>query len=209
MHGSSLWAASGSRFHKIVALKGGVLETESLVPRIGPDEIAEPDLSFRFLTGLSELAEALAHAGQITQGLALLDAEIERAEASWLTPELRRLKGALFLMRGAPAAAEASEALFRQALDEARRQGALAWKLRASTSLSRMLRDQGRFAEALTNLQPVYDRFTEGFDTADLRSARALLGALGQTSSLATQDVIADRSPRRRRKRASPATDTR
>ena len=184
-HGSSLWAASVSRFCKIVALKGGVLEPGSRLPHSDFEEIAEPNVSVRFLTGLSELADALANAGQITHGLALLDAEIERAEASWLTPELLRLKGELFLMQDAPAAAEASEALFRQALDEARRQGALAWELRAGTSLARLLRDRGRSAEGLAILQPVYERFTEGFDTADLRSARALLGALGQTSSLA------------------------
>ena len=184
-HGSSLWAASVSRFCKIVALKGGVLEPGSRLPHSDFEEIAEPNVRVRFLTGLSELADALANAGQITHGLALLDAEIERAEASWLTPELLRLKGELFLMQDAPAAAEASEALFRQALDEARRQGALAWELRAGTSLARLLRDRGRSAEGLAILQPVYERFTEGFDTADLRSARALLGALGQTSSLA------------------------
>jgi predicted ATPase len=54
----------------------------------------------------------------------------------------------------------------------------LSWELRAATSLARLLRDQGRFADAMALLQPVYDRFTEGFDTADLMTAKALLDAL-------------------------------
>ena len=115
-HGSPLWAASGSRFHKIVALKCGVLETKSRLPLSGPNEVAKPSSSFQFLTGLSELAEALAHTGRIAEGLVLLEAEIESSETSWLTPELLRLKGELLLLQGTPSAAETPEALFRQAL---------------------------------------------------------------------------------------------
>ena len=74
--------------------------------------------------------------------------------------------------------AETPEALFRQALDEARRQEALSWELRAATSLARLLRDQGRRAEAIVCLQSVYDRFTEGFATADLIAAKQLLDDL-------------------------------
>jgi predicted ATPase len=73
---------------------------------------------------------------------------------------------------------ETSEALFRQALDEARRQGALFWELRAATSLARLLRYQGRIADAIACLQPTYGRFTEGFGTADLIAARQLLDEL-------------------------------
>jgi predicted ATPase len=60
----------------------------------------------------------------------------------------------------------------------ASRQGALSWELRAATNLARLLRDQGHRAEAKALLQPVYDRFTEGFDTADLKAARALMDGL-------------------------------
>ena len=143
MHGSSLWAASGSRFHKIVALKGGVRETKSPLPQSSPDKIAKPRSSFQFLSGLSELAEALAHTGRIAEGLALLEAEIERSETSWLTPELLRVKCELLLLQGAPGAPAAAEDHFRQALDVARRQRTLSWELRAATSLARLLRNQG------------------------------------------------------------------
>ena len=60
----------------------------------------------------------------------------------------------------------------------AREQGALFWELRIAISLARLLRGQGRSADAVGILQPVYDRFTEGFDTADLREARSLLEEL-------------------------------
>jgi len=91
---------------------------------------------------------------------------------------LLHLKGELLLLQGTPSAAETPEALFRQALDEARRQGALSWELRAATSLARLLRHQDHTADAMAVLQPVYDRFTEGFGTADLQAARRLLDEL-------------------------------
>jgi predicted ATPase len=80
--------------------------------------------------------------------------------------------------RGAPGAAAAAEDHFRQALDWAQRQGALSWELRAATSLARLLSDQGSSADAIALLQPVYDRFTEGFATADLKAAKALIDDL-------------------------------
>jgi predicted ATPase len=92
--------------------------------------------------------------------------------------ELLRIKGELLLLEGAPNAAAAAEDHFRQALDWARQQGALSWELRAATSLARLRRNQGRPAEAAALLQPVYDRFTEGFTTSDLKAAKALLDEL-------------------------------
>ena len=178
-HGLPLWSAFGSRFQRVVVLKGGDLDTGSRLLRTGLDEIVEPNFSFRFLTGLSELAEALAHAGRIAEALALLEAGIEQSEAGWLTPELLRLKGELLLLQSTPAVAETAEDLFRQALDGARQQEALSWELRAATSLARLLRNQGRPADAIACLQPVYDRFTEGFGTADLIAAKQLLDELG------------------------------
>ena len=71
-----------------------------------------------------------------------------------------------------------AEDLFRQALDWGRRQGALSWELRAATSLSRLQSDRGNSNDALVLLQPVYDRFTEGFDTIDLKAAKLLLDSL-------------------------------
>jgi predicted ATPase len=109
----------------------------------------------------------------------LLEAGIQQSETGWLTPELLRLKGELLLLQSAPAAVETAEGLFRQALDEARRQDALSWQLRAATSLARVLRSQGRADDATACLRPIYDRFTEGFGTADLIAAKLLLDELG------------------------------
>jgi predicted ATPase len=133
---------------------------------------------FRFLTGLIELAEALVQAGRITEGLAVVEAAIEQSEVGWLTPELRRLKGELLLLQSTPAVEQAAEDLFRQALDGARRQGALSWELRAATSLARLLRDRDRIGEARDLLAPIYERFTEGFDTVDLQAGKKLLNEL-------------------------------
>jgi predicted ATPase len=91
---------------------------------------------------------------------------------------LLRVKGELLLLQSSFTCAEKAEVLFRQALDEARRQDALSWELRAATSLTRLLRDQGRRADATACLQPVHDRFTEGFGTADLIAAKHLLDEL-------------------------------
>jgi predicted ATPase len=102
----------------------------------------------------------------------------ERSEERWATAEMLRIKGELFLLQGAPGAAAAAEAegRFRQALDWARRQGALSWELRAAMSLAKLC--QARTNEARQLSAPVYDRFTEGFDTADLKAARAWLDGL-------------------------------
>jgi hypothetical protein len=207
-HSLAFWSAFGSRFQRVVVLKRGDIDTGSRLLQTHLDEIADSDVSFRFSTGLSELAEALAHAGRIAEGLAVVEG-IQQFEAGWLKPELLRLKGELFLLRNSPGDREVPEDLFRQALDAARRQGALSWELRAATSLARLLHTQSRSADGLAILQPVYERFTEGFDTADLRSAKALLDALGQTGSRTILNAPAGRPPVRGRRRASPTADNR
>src|SRR5271169_4201179 len=108
----------------------------------------------------------------------VLPTRFEHTEDRWLIADLLRSKGELLLLQGAPGAAAAAEGYFRLALDWARRQGALSWELRAATSLARLLNDQGLSADATALLQPIYDQFTEGFDTADLKAAKALLDDL-------------------------------
>ena len=139
----------------------------------------------------SELAAGFARAGQTADGLAAAEQAIERAEhtkARWLLPELLRIKGELLLLQAATTGATAAaEDHFRQALDWARRQDALSLELRAAASLARLLHDQSSPADAKTVLQPVYDRFTEGFDTADLKAARALLDVFTSDQSRLAQ----------------------
>ena len=95
----------------------------------------------------------------------------------WFEAELHRLRGEAAAGVAADAPTEA-EACFRQALAVAREQGAKLWELRAATSLARLWAEQGERAEAHDLLAPVYGWFTEGFDTADLKEAKALLEEL-------------------------------
>jgi predicted ATPase len=180
-HALALWRA-WSRCHQgVLVIRRGDLVTGLQLLRAGLDELGEATSALRFPTFLGEMAEALGHAGQIADGLAVIEEAIvrsERTEERWVIAELLRIKGELLLLQGAPGAPAAAEGHFRQALDWARRQGALSWELRAATSLARLLSDQGRSADATALLQPVYDRFTEGFDTADLKAAKALLDTL-------------------------------
>jgi hypothetical protein len=128
------------------------------------------------------MAEAMGQTGQIAEGLAAIDDAIEHSERTqevWLMAELLRVRGELLLSQQAAEAAAAAEQHFRQSLDLARRQGALFWELRAAMSLAKLLHGEGRFADAEALLRPVYDRSTEGFDTADLIAAKRLLGELG------------------------------
>ena len=127
------------------------------------------------------LAEAAEHVGHVAEGLRLLAEALRAFEASGrgdLLVEAYRLQGELLLRHTAPDAAQA-EACFQQALTIARRQQAKSLELRAAMSLSRLWQQQGKRAEAHELLAPIYGWFTEGFDTADLQEAKALLEELG------------------------------
>jgi predicted ATPase len=175
------WRACGRSFHGVLVIRRGDVTTGLPLLRVGFDEIGEGGSAvFRLIAVL--MAEALIRAGQNADWLAAIEeviARSERTEERWAMAELVRVRGELMLLQGAPGAGAAAEDHFRRALDCARRQGALSWELRAATSLARLLRNQGRPADAVACLQPVYDRFTEGFGTADLAAARQLLGELG------------------------------
>jgi hypothetical protein len=127
------------------------------------------------------LAEGLGATGQVAAALAVIDdalAESAATEVHWYMPEQLRIKGELTLLNDAPNAVAEAETCYAQSLAWAQRQGALSWELRTATSLARLRHRQGRTAEAVNILQPVYARFTEGFQTADLMTARSLLGTL-------------------------------
>jgi predicted ATPase len=139
------------------------------------------DVMVPYFLGL--LVEAYGKAGQVREGLgALAEAQaiIDRGRERWWEAELHRLKGELTLMQAedqgkAADSQKAAEEYFNQALNIASRQSAKSLELRASMSLGRMWQRQGKKAEARRMLTEVYGSFTEGFDTADLREAKALL----------------------------------
>jgi predicted ATPase len=186
-HPIRLWHVWARCFNGLVIAKRGAIDAGLGALRGGLEEAGQARFLPRFLLLLGELAACLGSAGEVALGLQTVDEAIARCEARderWYVTELLRGKGELFLLQGGPAAAAAAEGYFRQALDWARRQGALSWELRAARSLARLLGDKGRFADATALLQPVYDRFTEGFDTADLKAAKALLDALAKPAGL-------------------------
>ena len=140
---------------------------------------------------LALLAEAYAKDDQVEEGLRAVAeglAFVERTEERFSEAELYRLKGELILQKfkACPEPSrriqgsgfngeEEAEECFQQAIDIAQKQQAKSWELRAATSLARLWQGQGKRAEARNLLAPVYDWFTEGFDTADLKDAKALL----------------------------------
>jgi predicted ATPase len=130
--------------------------------------------------GLVLLGEAAGHVGQVAEGLRLLAealAALETNAQGDMLAEAYRLQGELLLQQATPDAARA-EACFQQALAIARRQQAKSWELRAALSLSRLWQQQGKRAGAYELLAPIYGWFTEGFDTADVQDAKALLEEL-------------------------------
>jgi predicted ATPase/DNA-binding winged helix-turn-helix (wHTH) protein len=123
------------------------------------------------------LAEGLAATGALPEALHTVEAAIadaERRRAGFNLPELHRIKGVLLALQPPPDD-RASEDALSAAVGLARRQGALAWELRATASLARQRLKRGRSAKVLRELAAVHDRFTEGRETADLRAARDLL----------------------------------
>lgn len=136
-------------------------------------------LGLSWLLGLR--GELLAKIGRIDEGLAAIEealSHVEETEERYYEAEAHRLKGELLLRRGGAGALAAAEASFQKSLEVARGQQAKAWELRAATSLARLLSSQGRSPEGLKVLTNVYDWFTEGFDTPDLKDARRLVDEL-------------------------------
>jgi predicted ATPase len=126
------------------------------------------------------LAEAHGTRGQLEAGLTVLAKAltlVDKTGERWYEPELYRLTGALLVQQSADHHA-AAQTCFYQALDVARGRQAKSFELRAATSLCRLWQQQGRRDEARVLLAPIYGWFTEGFDTADLREAKALLEEL-------------------------------
>jgi predicted ATPase len=133
---------------------------------------------------LALLAEAYGGVGESEEGLHVLAealAAVEKTAGRFYEAELYRLKGELLRKQVLPDE-EHAESCFRQALDVARRQEAKALELRAAMSLARLWQQQGKRADAQALLAPVYSWFTEGFETADLQEAKALLDELSSPS---------------------------
>jgi predicted ATPase len=133
---------------------------------------------------LSLIAQVQSRSGQCDEALAAIDealAIIEETGERVFEAEVHRTKGELELARGVSNAAKVEQS-FRTAIEIARRQKAKSWELRATASLARLLRDNGRREEGRAMLAEIYDWFTEGFDLPDLKDAKALLDELSNSA---------------------------
>jgi predicted ATPase len=151
------------------ALSEGLALMEEVFPHIVNQQL------YKFFG--ATLAEARFNAGHVTDALALVEHALNSGEGptnGLYVPEIHRLRGMFLQSLGSRAVEQA----FRTALELAEEQGAFLLKLRAATSLARLWRDQGKVHQARELLAPVYGWFTEGFDTRDLKEAKALLEEL-------------------------------
>jgi predicted ATPase len=176
--GFPLWRALGAIFSGWVAVRNGdVTDGMSLLRRGSTAyHLTGAELATAYYTAL--LAGACEIAGQVEESSSLLDDALQIVEGTkerWLEAELYRLKGQLLLRQGHW---EAAEEFYRKSITIAVEQKAKLWELRATTNLARLWSDQGRVGEARDMLAPVYGWFTEGFDTPDLKEAKALLNDL-------------------------------
>jgi len=179
-HGFAFWAAYGQILQGWADAQQG--ETTTGIARIRDGLAAAEATGARSGTPyhLALLAEALALAGKIEEGLAALDealAKVAVSGAKGWDAEIHRLRGELTGRLPDPDPAKVEDS-FRTAVAIAREQGTRGYELRAGTSLARLWAEQGRRGEARDLLAPVYAWFTEGFDTADLKEAKALLDEL-------------------------------
>jgi hypothetical protein len=131
--------------------------------------------------------QSMAAVGQTAEARTVIDDvldQCERSDGRWCLPELLRIKGWLFRLDGSAEALVAAEHHFMRALEWARRQEALSWELRASTSLAELWGSQGKTVDAYQLLSAIYDRFSEGLETADLKAAHALMTSLSKKKYL-------------------------
>jgi hypothetical protein len=174
-----VWRACGMAWQSWASAKHK--HADAAAPALG--EALRTIREVRFFTYytiyLGWLGETVAAAEHIAESLRVTESALRDSNELWCFPEFLRVKGELLLLQNATNGAAAEEN-FRQALDWARRQGALSWELRTAMSLGRLQRKQGRTSEALSQVTSVYERFSEGFDTANLRAAKSLIDDLRQ-----------------------------
>jgi predicted ATPase/DNA-binding winged helix-turn-helix (wHTH) protein len=177
-HALDLWHSWGTCFGAMLLIaSGSTNEGLEALDRI-VHELPEGAFFANYAGIHAMLAEALGTAGAASRGQSIIDEALVRSERDderWYVAEFLRIKGELLWLEGATREAEGQ---FRRSLHWARKQDALSWELRTSTSLARLHQEQGRTTEAREVLAPVYGRFIEGFQTADLKAAKAVTEAL-------------------------------
>jgi class 3 adenylate cyclase/predicted ATPase len=179
-HGSPLWRAVGTSLRGWARAMQGRGEEGLAQIRQGISSARATGAAVFVPYLCTMLAEVADHLGHTADGLQALDEAhtlVEQHDERWWEAEIHRLRGVLLQRQTIPQPEEA-EVWLQRALDVARRQEAKSLELRATTSLARLWQQQGKRQEAHDLLAPVYHWFTEGFDTADLQEAKALLEEL-------------------------------
>jgi predicted ATPase len=180
-NGLEFWQAYGRCFKGALLVRRGEASEALSLLTAGLAQLRDIQYGVYYNVFLGDFAEASALAGAADQGLDAIHEALdrsEREEGRWCSAELLRIEGTILLSSRAPDAIDRAEACFLASLDIARKQQALSWELRTATCLARLWRDRGARERARKLLAPVYERFTEGFETADLRAAQELLSEL-------------------------------
>jgi predicted ATPase len=175
------WRTWGRCFKAVHLVNIGDLDGGLRLLSTGLEELRQMQYGVYYVAFVCAYAEALGKAGKATAGLVSIEEALTRCqqnEENWYIAELLRVKGELILQRGGSAAAGEAEAQFNLSLGWARRQQVLSWELRTATSLARLRRDNAGPEQTKTLLASVYEKFTEGFATADLIAAREFLDEL-------------------------------
>ena len=177
-HANAGWQSVGRCLQALVLIKRGDGDAYTRLLQPAFDALGHARFFLHYTGFLAAVADGLADAGRVAEAEAVIAdafARCEVTEERWSMPELVRVRGELLLRLGAERQAEDH---FDKALDLARRQQVLSWELRSALSLARLRLLQGRRVHARNVLAPVHRRFTEGFETADLVAAAALLKGL-------------------------------
>jgi hypothetical protein len=179
-HGFGVWNAVGGCFGGALGLRRGDAKAALRRLHAAVDELRRERLTLRHPEFLGTLAEGQGQVGRVAEGLLTISEALERVERTeqrWCISEFLRIKGELVLLEGAAKAGDVAEDHFRQSIGWAARQGALSWELRGTVSLARLWHAEGRTKQAHDLLDALYERFTEGFGTLDLVTAKTLLEA--------------------------------
>lgn len=186
--GATLWKLWGSCLEGKLLIMRGEFRAGSDLLRTTLDTYERIGWAVWYPEFLGVLAEGLAGLERLTEALATVDQALERADRGgerYYVAELLRIKGEVLLQLAGDQSIPAAEGCFHEALEIAQEQGALFWELRAALSLARLRKRQDRRTDGRQILAPVYDRFTEGFETTDLKQAKTLLEQLPASGLLA------------------------
>lgn len=187
-HRLDLWHAWGRCFRGMLLIARGQIETGLVVFGAALDDLPKTRFVPRHTALLARFADGLRRAGRVDEGMAAIERAlslVERTQEHWAVPELLRVQGELVLAGDLADRHERAAQLFRRASRSAEQMGALAWELRAATSLAHLLHLADRNLEARDVLAPVYARCTEGADTRDLKHAVQLLEEISRSARLA------------------------